>query len=487
MQFNKLYNFILESLEQYQPPYNEQQMRQNGYSQDIIEKLKHDPAHGWRMKTGLELIHRQPTKTQLMRIWKNWQRMTDDQKIMSDQKCIELFGCTNEELYNFLIPQYKVDRPSKNEVKYPVKEEVSDIPQINSPEDLKEFYKDCKYSLIDGVPDNETDWEQDWRLLSTDQILKNKVGICYDTAIMDNEFLTKWGIKHLLLFGQTKRSLSDDYNDDPTHMFNVYYDQKEKCWKWLEGSWGDFKDNDWKQSNLDTLIKNIGKALANDQGQIYLISVITKVPHPGMNMREFHHYMKKEIMNPQYEILPDIIKEDRDLLTLNPAVIANISNDLVYHASPYDLDQLKGETTSDWSGEKGSVFVTPLKGIAACFLIDKNDILGDIEQKYGIQINNCNFSYKIWNQPVEKLQQIPDIVEVVVEPYQKIDLTNFEKIYGKSSGYLYTIDFSKYKNNCHMFNKNINSDVQFVIQGDVDYIKKEKITIKWSCEINEKI
>ena len=38
-----------------------------------------------------------------------------------------------------------------------------------------------------------------------------------------------------------------------------------------------------------------------------------------------------------------------------------------------------------------------------------------------------------------------------------------------------------------MFNKNINSDVQFVIQGDVDYIKKEKIAIKWSCDINEKI
>ena len=470
-QFNKLYNLILESLEQYQPPYNEQQMRQNGYDQETIQRLKNDPAHSWRMQTGLELIHRQPTKTQLERIWKNWQRMTDDQKIVSDQKCIELFGCTNEELYNYLIPQYKTEQPQKGTIKYP-------IPQINSPDDLKNFYKNCTYSLLSGVPDNQTDWEHDWKLLSPDQILAHRVGICYDTAVMDDYFLTKWGIKHILLFASTKRSLTDDYDDDPTHMFNVYYDQKQKCWKWLEGSWKDFCDNDWRENNSDTLIRNIGRALANDLGQTYSISVITKVPPFGVNMRDFHHFMKNEIMNPQFEIDPDL-KEDLDVLTLNPFVVANIKDNKVYCCRPFKYERLEGQYTSEWSGERGNVFVTPFKGIASCFVISRNRILREF-QKLGYRIQNCNFKYDVWNFPNEQLIDVADIVKVTID---KSGVVTDKVICGISTGYLYTIDYQKYKDHCHMFNKNPNSDVEFCIQGDVDYQSVQEITVKWTCNI----
>ena len=111
---------------QYEPPYNEEEMRKHGYSEEIIEKLKHDPVHGWRMKTGIELIHREPTKTELMRIWKNWQLMSDEMKQKSDAKCKELFKCTNKELYDYLLPQYKVDKPGKDEIKYQSNKELSE-------------------------------------------------------------------------------------------------------------------------------------------------------------------------------------------------------------------------------------------------------------------------------------------------------------------------------------------------------------------------
>jgi len=41
-------------------------------------------VHKWRAKTGIELIHKEPTEEELDRIWKNWQLMPQDLKAISD-------------------------------------------------------------------------------------------------------------------------------------------------------------------------------------------------------------------------------------------------------------------------------------------------------------------------------------------------------------------------------------------------------------------
>jgi RimJ/RimL family protein N-acetyltransferase len=92
--------------ENFDPPYNEEQIKAN-YGDETYQRLIDDPAHAWRMKTGLELIHKEPSKKELERIWANWQEMTDEQKAESDKKSIELFGKTNEENYNELIKLYE--------------------------------------------------------------------------------------------------------------------------------------------------------------------------------------------------------------------------------------------------------------------------------------------------------------------------------------------------------------------------------------------
>ena len=95
-----------EVTEEFDPPYNEEQIKAN-YGDETYQRLINDPAHAWRMKTGLELIHKEPSKKELERIWANWQEMTDEQKAESDKKSIELFGKTNEENYNELIKLYE--------------------------------------------------------------------------------------------------------------------------------------------------------------------------------------------------------------------------------------------------------------------------------------------------------------------------------------------------------------------------------------------
>lgn len=95
-----------EITEEFDPPYNEQQVRDN-YGEETYRRLIKDPAHLWRMRTGIELIHKEPSKDELERIWANWQLMSDKQKLISDKKSIQLFGKTNAENYNELIKLYE--------------------------------------------------------------------------------------------------------------------------------------------------------------------------------------------------------------------------------------------------------------------------------------------------------------------------------------------------------------------------------------------
>ena len=78
----------------YEPPYNIEEIK-NNYP-DKAEWLLRDPVHLWRAETGIELIHKEPTTDEQIRIWKNWQEMSDEMKRRSDEKSIELFGKDNE-------------------------------------------------------------------------------------------------------------------------------------------------------------------------------------------------------------------------------------------------------------------------------------------------------------------------------------------------------------------------------------------------------
>lgn len=88
----------------YNKPYSTGQIRRN-YPQ-LADKLLKDPIHKWRAETGTELIHKEPTKKELVRIWENWQEMKREQKVASDKKSLELFGLINEEHYQKLIKEY---------------------------------------------------------------------------------------------------------------------------------------------------------------------------------------------------------------------------------------------------------------------------------------------------------------------------------------------------------------------------------------------
>lgn len=102
----------------YDHPYTVKEMKENGYSDEVITKLTNDPIHAWRAETGIEMIHREPDYWEFLRIWRNWQVMDDELKIQSDKQSNEFFGFTNAEMFENLLPKYfdQLDSPAEGDI-----------------------------------------------------------------------------------------------------------------------------------------------------------------------------------------------------------------------------------------------------------------------------------------------------------------------------------------------------------------------------------
>ena len=85
----------------YERPYKLSYIKAN-YPDKVYLKLKSDEVHAWRARTGIELIHLEPDQAEQTRTHKNWQLMPVYLKKASDEKCVELFGVTNETHYNIV-------------------------------------------------------------------------------------------------------------------------------------------------------------------------------------------------------------------------------------------------------------------------------------------------------------------------------------------------------------------------------------------------
>lgn len=166
---------------------------------------------------------------------------------------------------------------------------------ISSPQDLAAFYKKLKYRVLNkdtNHPYFNTNFEafDKWHLLSPEQIKKHKIGICYDTAAMTDKVLKDLGVEHSNYFAHSDNA--DGWENDPTHAFNVYKDENGD-WRWLEGSWGDYKDNDWKEHRKKKLVKRIVKALADASGKKQKLHEVAEFPEPGIGMKDWYAEMLK--------------------------------------------------------------------------------------------------------------------------------------------------------------------------------------------------
>lgn len=154
---------------------------------------------------------------------------------------------------------------------------------------------------------------------------------------------------------------------------------------------------------------------------------------------------------------------------------------VLYHGSPNRLDVLKGSKTGEWHGDgaKGSVFVTPYPAIAADFALDKARILEKVEKKLKARIDKVNFGYDTWDSPLEDLDGLPKRVDV------KLNLRGFKSVRGKTTGYLHKVDYKGLEGRSKMYDRNPDSDVEFLVNGDVIPTDVRKVRLKWRAVPSE--
>lgn len=88
----------------YKRPYTIKEIKK--YYPHQAERILKDLVHLWRAKTGIELIHKEPTKKEQERIWRNWNQMNELMKRKSDKKSLEFFGKNNEEHYREIMKKW---------------------------------------------------------------------------------------------------------------------------------------------------------------------------------------------------------------------------------------------------------------------------------------------------------------------------------------------------------------------------------------------
>ena len=460
----------------YESPYTYDQMIAHGYSKTKADELLKDPVHGWRMQTGIELIHREPSKTELKRIWANWNLMTDDMKLKSDRKEMELFGCTNEIMYRFLLPQYRVENPGKDMVRYPNPTEIKAMAKqlhidLNNPK-LRASVEALNSSQITFKPVN-TNNQQDIALVANAVNLAAKASgdesWTKAEVIKKLEDMKKYQQEFLFIIANNKKvgyvrlgSYQDKILNTMCVSINTY------------AIFAEYQGKGYGSQSL--------QAIAKYCTQKYPKNPIT-IGVAKQNERAYRLYIKcgfvvlKEYKNAYFLVLKKSIATE----ALIPQIIKNIKNNLVYHGSPKRLTTISGGASNTPDAEK-SVFVSPFKYFAAMFMFDFQGIVDTIEKQIGKQhIQIDNFGFMEWNYTPRSTTELPKEVNILVRTPEK-----FKSFSGVNIGYMHTVDFNQYKDKADMWSHADKSDVEFIIHGDVKPIKCEQVTLKYTVMPDEK-
>ena len=159
------------------------------------------------------------------------------------------------------------------------------LESFKSPKDLIEFYKSVKYGAVNCKTDD--DYDKNWRLLSSSEMLKLRLGVCYDTVAFSIEVFNKLkDYEYRMYFAWAKGTADEIPDSAPTHTFFIYK-AKDGYWKWIEGSWGVFKFNEWRMKNPDTLAHRIVEMLVKDASRSYYYRELKYYPKAGCTMKEF--------------------------------------------------------------------------------------------------------------------------------------------------------------------------------------------------------
>ena len=153
---------------------------------------------------------------------------------------------------------------------------------------IMDLMKDIVYGWVDKnglnhLKDFET-FSSDYRLQSPEELIKSKIGVCWDQVELERYYFEKNNIKVKTYF-----LVHYDGGKCPTHTFLVF--KKNDKYYWFEHSWEIFKgihEYDSLSSLLsDIRNKFITNELHNEYIDEYLVLHEYEAPQSGLNVQGF--------------------------------------------------------------------------------------------------------------------------------------------------------------------------------------------------------
>lgn len=145
-------------------------------------------------------------------------------------------------------------------------------------------------NIVEKDPENwDIEFEEIYYLLSPEELLEKKVGVCYDQVELERKLLEEKKIEVHTYFIETIEDEKNIY----THTFLVY--QENNDYYWFEHSWGEYRGI-YKYSNLTELLLDVKekfrKSHSTEDDTYTFIYEYTK-PSYGINSHQFFEYCEK--------------------------------------------------------------------------------------------------------------------------------------------------------------------------------------------------
>lgn len=432
----------------------------------LPDHLKNDPVHAWRAQTGIELIHKEPSLEELNRIWANWNKMTDEQKSISDQKSMELFGKNNHDHYMELIKEYHKTNDQPAISIFPsghFSEHNEDLTTVNTPEDLLKWMDCIQYGWINssgvlcgtGDEDDEQDFFNEYRLQSPEQLIRSKVGVCWDQTEFERKWFSDHNYSNMVVYIEI-----DDGMNCPSHTFLIYRDRiNTNRVLWFEHSWGQMKGIH-KYSSIQDCISDVcdkHKTFTKANGKL-IVKNMSIPPKVGSTCEEFMNHARDSItvtINPIVDLLDfksleeikeyysergDSMNEEDDLSWITNYLMEGVDTEPSPDNGKYNITH-KNSKYKGWT--EYAVLTKDGKEAASCIINSKTGDCANVETKP--EYRRQGYMQYLLRYLVKfkgvKYAQVRQDNRIAISLYRKIGFEVEFKYTDKEKGPMYSMSF----------------------------------------------
>lgn len=121
-----------------------------------------------------------------------------------------------------------------------------------------------------------------------------RLGICYDTAAVQDWFLGEYRIPRRTFFLIAEDDAARRGGNLPSHLFTVHKAGRG-TWRWLEGSWEPYRGNDYSAATSNDMARTVRDLMEYREGRYYRLVPIGELPCAGLSLPQYYGELVKNL------------------------------------------------------------------------------------------------------------------------------------------------------------------------------------------------